>query len=130
MCMDGGISRRRKNEGGRVFILPPSVFILHPSSFRLHPCASSVTRYLISPDAACAVVEDGAVVLHLRTKRYYSLNETGAVIWQLLEAGTSADDIPVRLMERFDVDTVAAEAAVSRLLEELTAEELISAEAT
>ena len=87
-----------------------------------------MTRYVISPEAACAVVEDGAVVLHLGTKRYYSLNETGAAIWQLLEAGTSPHDIPARLRERFDVDDAAAEAEVARLLEELAAESLISAD--
>jgi hypothetical protein len=89
-----------------------------------------MTRYAISPDAACAVVEDGAVVLNLRTKRYYSLNETGAAIWELLEAGTSPDAIPARLTERFAVDDAVAATAVARLLDDLTAEALISAESS
>jgi hypothetical protein len=70
-----------------------------------------VKRYVISPDTACAVVEDGAVLLHMRTKRYYSLNETGA-----------------RLAERYDVEPPAANEAVERLIDDLAAESLISLE--
>ena len=42
-------------------------------------------NYLVSPHAASATVDGGAVLLHMETKRYYSLNETGALIWRLLQ---------------------------------------------
>jgi len=81
--------------------------------------------YTLSPDAACAAVEDGAVVLHMRTKRYFSLNETGAAIWRMLEDDVALSEIPVRLAERYDVDSDAAAGCVTRLLDELASEELI-----
>ena len=87
-----------------------------------------MTRYAISADAACAVVEDGAVLLHMRTKRYYSLNETGAAIWQLLEEEVTVNEIGARLVDRYDVDRRAADDAVASLLAALTAETLISME--
>lgn len=85
-------------------------------------------RYIVSPDTACAVVDDGAVLLHMRTKRYYSLNETGATIWQLLTDEVPIDEIAVRLADRYDVEWPAADAAVGCLLDELVAESLISLE--
>ncbi len=81
---------------------------------------------LLSPDAACAVVEDGAVVLHMRTKRYFSLNETGAAIWRMLEDDVALADLPIRLAERYDIDSEAAALAVMKLLRELASEELVT----
>ena len=82
--------------------------------------------YVLSPDAACAVVEDGAVVLHMGTKRYFSLNETGAAIWRMLEDGVALSEIPGRLTQLYEIDEPAAQAALTRLLTELAAEELIT----
>ena len=85
-----------------------------------------MTSYRLSPDAACAVVDDGAVVLHMRTKRYFSLNETGAAIWRMLEDDVSLAVIPSRLTELYEVDVEAAAGAMTGLLEALASEELIA----
>jgi hypothetical protein len=81
--------------------------------------------YTISPDAAFAAVEDGAVVLHMRTKRYYSLNETGAFVWHRLEAPIERGEIVAHLVKEYDVGIADAEMAVARLLDELVQESLI-----
>ena len=81
--------------------------------------------YQLSPDAACALVEDGAVVLHMGTKRYFSLNETGAAIWRMLEDDVSLADIPAQLAQHYEIDVEAAGAAVTLLLGDLAAERLI-----
>ena len=83
-------------------------------------------RYTISPDAAFAAVEDGAVVLHMRTKRYYSLNDTGAFVWHRLEDGVARAEIVARIVDEYDVGVAEAEVAVARLLDELVQESLIS----
>jgi hypothetical protein len=63
-----------------------------------------VSRYAISPDAAFATLEDGAVILNLRTKRYYSLNETGSALWGMMEAGTgTVHGLVAKLVELYDV---------------------------
>ncbi len=85
-----------------------------------------MTRCVIPGDVACASVEDGAVVLHMGTKRYYSLNETGAVIWRLIEANVPVEGIPARLSESYDVSIDEARAAVATLLAELEAMTLIT----
>ena len=82
-------------------------------------------RYAISPDAAFAAVDDGAVVLHMGTKRYYSLNETGAFVWRHLEDGGDRPEIVTRVVHEYDVGIAEAEMAVARLLDELMQEDLI-----
>jgi len=85
-----------------------------------------MTRYAVSPDAACAPVEDGAVVLNMRTKRYYSLNETGAVVWRFLEDELDVEDVVARIVELYDVDETEAGRTVAALLDELAGEALIA----
>jgi hypothetical protein len=82
-------------------------------------------HHTISPDAAFAAVEDGAVVLHMRTKRYYSLNETGTFVWRLLEDGVAEADIVADVVDEYDVGIAEAEMAVTRMLNELLQESLI-----
>jgi hypothetical protein len=85
-----------------------------------------MTRYVVSPDAACAPVEDGAVVLNMRTKRYFSLNETGAAVWRFLEDEMDVEGVVTRLVELYDVDEVEAGRTVAILLDELSGEALIT----
>lgn len=82
-------------------------------------------RRVIPQDVACAQVEDGAVLLHMGTKRYFSLNETGAEIWRLIEQDVPIDDVPQQLSERFDVTPDQARAAVAELVDDLVAAELL-----
>jgi hypothetical protein len=84
-----------------------------------------LSHYSISADAAFAAVEDGAVVLHMGTKRYYSLNETGAFVWRRLEDGIARAEIVAQVVEEYDVGIAEAEIAVARLLDELVQESLI-----
>ena len=87
-----------------------------------------MTEYTLSPDAACAAVDDGAVVLHMGTRRYFSLNETGAAIWRMLEDDVPLGKIPGQLGHLYEVDATDATAALARLLDQLAAEDLITLE--
>lgn len=84
-----------------------------------------MTRYRIVPDALSASLSDGAVLLHLYTKRYFSLNETGSRIWSLLEQQATDDEIVDALVQEYDVERPEAMRAVSQLLDDLVAERLI-----
>ena len=85
-----------------------------------------MTRYTVSPDAACAAVDDGTVVLNMRTKRYYSLNETGATVWRMLEDEAPTAEIAAQLVVIYDVTEATAIETVEALLRELEAEALIA----
>ena len=84
-----------------------------------------MTRYRVVPDALSASLSDGAVLLHLYTKRYFSLNETGSRIWSLLEQQATDDEIVDALVREYDVEKPEATRTVNQLLGDLVAERLI-----
>lgn len=84
-----------------------------------------MTRYRVVEAALSASLSDGAVLLHLYTKRYFSLNDTGSRIWTLLERQASEDEIVDTLVREYDVKMPEAKQAVRRLLDDLLAERLI-----
>lgn len=65
------------------------------------------------------------VLLDLQSNYYYSLNETGAQIWQGLNQGLTLGEISRQLMVFYKITLAEAEAAVFALLHELTAENLV-----
>jgi len=69
--------------------------------------------------------ETSAALLNLKTKRYYTLNETGARIWELFEGGEDVAAVVRVLLEEFEVDTAQAEACVADFLAELRSEGLL-----
>jgi hypothetical protein len=78
------------------------------------------------PDVVITELENQeAVLLHLRTKHYFTLNATGLRIWQLLVEGLSFNAISERLSEEFDVTPAKAQESVLKLISELDAEKLI-----
>lgn len=82
-------------------------------------------RYRISGDSLTATLSDGAVLLNLHSKRYFSLNETGTRVWGLLEQNAELDDIVRTLTAKYDVAESDARREVMALVAELLAEGLV-----
>ena len=82
-------------------------------------------RYRVSPEALSTVLRDGAVVLNLETKRYYSLNETGTRVWQLLGENAAPTEIVAVLSREYEVDEAEAQRTTDALLDELVHERLL-----
>jgi Coenzyme PQQ synthesis protein D (PqqD) len=73
-----------------------------------------------------AELDDGEVVLlHLETKTYYSLNQTGMRIWNGLKSGRSLREVSHRLQSEFDVDSAEADRSVLDLVNELARHQLV-----
>ena len=84
------------------------------------------TRYKPVPDVVFTQLDDGeAVLLSLKTRRYYTLNETGTQIWDLFKQDRSPDEIASALVETYDVDQEAARQHITAFLEELHREGLV-----
>jgi hypothetical protein len=79
------------------------------------------------PDVVHTELEDGAVLLHLGTKFYYSLNEMGRTIWGLLESIDDPAGLTKRLLGQYQVTEDHARVSIARFLEELDREQLIVA---
>jgi hypothetical protein len=79
----------------------------------------------IDPNVVFTEIDDAAVLLHLETKRYFTLNSTGVVIWQSLTAGKSEAEIIDILAAQYEAPRTQLAASVARLLNELAAAKLI-----
>ncbi len=72
-----------------------------------------------------ALDETESALLHLDTKFYYSLNETGTRIWQRLADGLDRAAVAETLSGEFEVSPQDAGRYVADFLEELAREGLV-----
>ena len=72
-----------------------------------------------NPDVAWRRVEREAVLVNLKTSRIYTLNPTGARLWELLGEGRDAADIEATLLGEFDVEAAELRREVDRLVGEM-----------
>ncbi len=80
---------------------------------------------LPDPDVVARRIDDGTVLINLRTNRIYELNTTGTRIWELLGEGGDRTAIVEQLLQEFDVEADAAGQAVDDTLEQLAREGLL-----
>ena len=84
------------------------------------------TKFIAHPDVVYTALKDGgAVLLHLETQTYYSLNETGSCIWVLMAKSFCLDKIGEALEASYTVSPEQAQHSVLNLATELVAERLI-----
>ncbi len=81
--------------------------------------------YQKNPSVLCTELDEGAVLLDLDSKCYYSLNETGLRIWQMMDEVQNPLEMAKRLANGYEIDAERAMASVVRLVEELEKERLI-----
>jgi hypothetical protein len=79
-----------------------------------------------SPDMIFKRLGDEMVLFHLRTDRFYELNETAARFWELLCAGCDSVQIRERMLEEFAVDADQLAGEAEALLASLRQEDLIT----
>jgi hypothetical protein len=82
-------------------------------------------RYRAIAEALVATLSDGAVLLNLQTKRYFSLNETGTRIWEMVQQTADEEAIVGTLLGEYDVEETMARSEVRRILDELIDAQLI-----
>lgn len=89
----------------------------------------SPTELSTSPDVLLTELEDGTgVLLHLKTKFYYVLNETGVFAWKSLHARTARtiDALASAVHDEFDVGLDQAHGDLEQLVSELVDEGLVT----
>lgn len=82
-----------------------------------------------NPEAQCTELDDGAVLLNMETRLYYSLNQVGLELWNAIDRADGPEQVAKRLAGAFQIDEDAALAAVSGFLPELERERLVVAAA-
>jgi len=82
-------------------------------------------KYLPVPDVLVAHLSGEAVLLDLRDKNYYRLNETAARVWRALENGRDKAGIVDDVTSEFSVTPEDASSEIDRLLTEFIERRLI-----
>ncbi len=82
-------------------------------------------RYKRHPDLRLADVEGDGVVLHLGTRRYFSVSESGLALLQALEMPRTVPELVEVLLERYEVTPEQAEASVRQFLDTCRTAELL-----
>lgn len=86
-------------------------------------------RYLVSfevaPDVLYRTFGNEAVLLHLESERYYSLNESAARMWELLTGGRSAQETASAVASEFDASEEVVLADLTALLDGLLSARLV-----
>jgi hypothetical protein len=89
--------------------------------------ASDDSTAVPDPEVVCTPLRNGeGVLLHLGTQCYFTLNETGLMVWRLMEQGLKLGAIGDELTARFRVSGPQASQHVLDLADQLLAERLIS----
>lgn len=88
------------------------------------------SRIVVSPDVLFHTLEGEAVLLDLKSGRYYGLDAIGTRMWSLLaETGRPAEVI-ARMLQEFDVDEERLRADVLGWIDRLSARGLLTVEVT
>jgi hypothetical protein len=74
-----------------------------------------------SPSVFTPLPDGTGVLLNLETRFYYSLNRTGAALWQRIEEGKAVtlDELLRDTSQRFEVSEDAARSFVIKFIEQL-----------
>ena len=83
------------------------------------------TYYQQHPGLRLTSVEDEGIVLHLDTRRYFSVNETGLFILDALRRPCSAEELVGVLLERYKVAPEYARDCIVRFLTSLQDSKLV-----
>src|SRR4051812_21570806 len=77
------------------------------------------------PDVVARRVQDEVLLVQMGRNHVYSLNRTGARLWELIEAGCSPREASERMLEEFDVPEAELRAEIDSFLVLLLEEELL-----
>lgn len=67
-----------------------------------------------------------SVLLDTRSEKYYTLDEVGTRVWELIDGQSTAHDIASLIAQEYDVSVETAETDIETLLGELANEGLLS----
>jgi hypothetical protein len=82
----------------------------------------------ISPNVLYKRLGEEVILINLETDRIFSLNQTGAKAWELIESTHNLDQVKKRLAEIYDVTPEILESELVQILDSFTAEGFITIE--
>jgi hypothetical protein len=84
-----------------------------------------MTWLMKHPEVVYSEMEDGAVLLNLESRFYYSLDAAGLEVWKAVDEAAGPADLVRALLTRFDATEDVADARVRQFVAALQAERLV-----
>ena len=84
-------------------------------------------RYRCHDDLRMTELEDEGVVLHLGSRRYFTVSETGVAILEALKEQSSMAELVEHLLQHYDVSHKQASESVRKFIERCTEAKLVVA---
>jgi hypothetical protein len=78
-----------------------------------------------SPHVISETIQGECIVINLSTGTYYSLQGTGAEVWEAIAGAATAAEVAGELAQRYGIEPGAAEQDVAAVVAELLSQELI-----
>lgn len=78
-----------------------------------------------APDVIARRIDNGTVLIELKTNKIYELNATGTRIWEMLGAGATVAEMQAGLQREFEVEAAEAARAIEETLARLSDEGLV-----
>jgi Coenzyme PQQ synthesis protein D (PqqD) len=75
---------------------------------------------------AAKVMDGEAIIINLANGIYYSMDKVGGLIWEMIEAKHSLDEMITTIVVRYDVSREQVQADIERLADELLRENLVT----
>ncbi|MEO1464921.1 MAG: PqqD family protein [Cyanobacteria bacterium J06633_1] len=79
----------------------------------------------VSESQASSELLGETVILELQSGVYYGLNETGSLIWELLQSGKSLVEIQEIILAEYDIEPEACTQYIIKLIGKLAAKGLV-----
>ena len=80
------------------------------------------------PQVVSEIIDGEAIIIDLLSGNYYTLGDVGAEIWASIQDDVPIGNIVARLATKYEAEYEAIRLSVMRLLDELTAEALITSD--
>ena len=80
---------------------------------------AAVIRLRLRPGVEWQHVDDEVILLDLRSSAYLAVNDTGAVLWPMVTAGTTEPELVEELAGRFPIPVEQAQADVATFVSRL-----------
>lgn len=84
-------------------------------------------RYLRHPDVRLTALEGEGVVLHLHSRKYFSVNETGLVLLDALKQPCTFDQLVAAILDEYDVTLETATDTTRSFLDHCLAAAVVNA---
>ncbi len=83
-------------------------------------------RVVIPPDVLSRELDDEGVLLNLETERYFTLDDVGIRMWQLLAEHGDVETVVAQLLDEYDVDESTLRHDLADLIAELVKANLMT----